>query len=155
MSAKTHAAAGTLALITITTFWSSTILTELLGSHAQIATLKTGILWGMLVLIPSMATAGATGAALGKKWCLPQVASKTRRMKIIAANGVLVLLPSAVFLALRAQAGQFDWVFYAVQMVELIAGATNITLLGLNMRAGLAIAARRKAQPPVRDSSTT
>jgi len=145
MKPKIHAAAGTLALVTIATFWSSTILTELLGSHAQIAMLKTGILWGMLVLIPAMATAGATGAALGKKWRLPQVAAKSGRMKVIAANGLLILLPSAVFLAWRANSGQFDAVFYAVQLVELIAGATNITLLIRNLKAGLAIASRRRS----------
>ena len=141
---KIHAAAGTLALITITTFWGSTILTELFGSHSQVATLKMGILWGMLILIPSMATAGATGAALGRKWRLPQVAAKSKRMKFIAANGLLVLVPSAVFLAFRAGSGQFDGLFYTVQAVELMAGATNITLLGLNMKAGLAISARRR-----------
>jgi len=144
MTPKIHAAAGTLALITITTFWSSTILTELFGSHSQVATLKMGILWGMLILIPSMATAGATGAALGRKWRLPQVAAKSKRMKFIAANGLLVLVPSAVFLAFRAGSGQFDGLFYTVQAVELMAGATNITLLGLNMKAGLAISARRR-----------
>jgi len=142
MKVKIHAATGTLALITIATFWSSTILTELLGSHTQVAMLKTGILWGMLILIPAMATAGATGAALGRKWRLPQVKTKSARMKIIAANGLLILLPSAVFLALRAQAGMFDGWFYGIQAIELIAGATNITLLTLNLRAGLALSNR-------------
>lgn len=144
MKPKLHAAAGTIALMTIATFWTSTILTELLGTHAQIATLKTGILWGMLILIPAMATAGATGAALGTKWRLPQVKVKSARMKIIAANGLLILLPSAVFLAMRAQAGMFDGWFYGIQILELIAGATNITLLTRNFRAGLALSRKYK-----------
>ena len=144
MKPKFHAAAGILALITIALFWSSTLLTELLGTHAQIAVLKTGILWGMLILIPAMATAGATGAALGRKWHLSQVARKSRRMKIIAANGLLVLLPSAVFLALRARSGQIDGLFYAVQAIKLGAGAVNMTLLVRNLKDGLEIAARRR-----------
>jgi len=146
MKVKIHAAAGTLALLTIVTFWTSTIISELFGSHAQIAALKMAVLWGMLVLIPAMATAGATGAALGKKMKLPQVAQKAGRMKIIAANGILILLPSAVFLALRSANGQFDTLFYTVQAVELLAGIVNITLLGRNMKNGLAIRARLRAR---------
>jgi len=144
MIPKLHAAAGSLTLLTIATFWSSTIVTELFGSHVLIAQTKALILWGMVVLIPAMATAGATGAALSKNRKGPVIARKSRRMKIIAANGLLILLPSAMFLALRAGSGQFDAVFYSIQAVELIAGATNITLLTANLRDGLAMAARRK-----------
>ncbi len=143
---KLHAAAGTIALATISTFWTATLVSELFSTPATIAEVKSAILFGMLLLIPAMATAGATGASLGKGWKLPQVAAKTRRMKIIAANGILILLPSAVFLALRAQAGQFDTSFYAVQALELIAGATNITLLVLNLKDGMALGKRRKAR---------
>ena len=64
-------------------------------------------------------------------------------MKWIAANGLLILVPSAVFLALRTGAGQFDTAFYAVQGLELVAGATNLTLLILNMRDGRALGRRR------------
>lgn len=138
-----HATAGTLALATISTFWTATALSELFGSHATIATVKTAILYGMVILIPAMATAGATGASLGKGWKLPQVAAKSRRMKVIAANGLLVLLPSAVFLAFRAQAGIFDTSFVLVQVLELLAGAINITLLSLNLRDGLRLRERR------------
>ncbi len=58
-------------------------------------------------------------------------------MPVIAANGVLVLVPAALFLAAKARAGEFDAGFYAVQAVELAAGAVNIALLGLNMRDGM------------------
>ena len=65
-------------------------------------------------------------------------------MKIIAANGILILMPSAFFLAFKAQAGAFDTAFYVVQAFEIVAGATNITLLSLNMRDGIALGLRRK-----------
>lgn len=143
MKLRIHAAAGTIALLTIITFWLSTLISELVASHAVVAQVKTGVLYGMAVLIPAMATAGATGAALGRKSKLPLVAAKSRRMKIIAATGLLVLLPSAVFLALRAQAGVFDTQFYTVQVIELIAGAANITLLTRNLRDGLSLRRRR------------
>ncbi|MCE8533435.1 hypothetical protein KBY24_08565 [Ruegeria pomeroyi] len=143
MKLKLHALSGGITLLTIACFWTSTALVELLGTHAQIAQVKTAILYGMALLIPAMATAGATGATLGKGWRLLEVAAKSRRMKLIAANGLLILLPSAVFLAIRANAGQFDTLFYVVQTLELLAAATNITLLTLNLRAGLALRRRR------------
>lgn len=139
-----HASAGAIALATISTFWVSTLMSELFGTHDLVTLVKTSVLYGMIVLIPAMATAGATGASLGRKSKLPQVAAKSFRMKIIAANGLLILLPSAVFLALRAQAGVFDGWFYTVQVAELIAGLTNITLLSLNMRDGITLGKRRR-----------
>lgn len=144
MLTKLHAAAGALALLMITGFWSATALSELFGTAATIATVKTGILYAMAVMIPAMATAGATGARLGRGMKLPQVRVKLTRMKVIAANGLLILLPSAIFLAIRAQAGQFDSAFVAVQGIELLAGAVNITLLALNMRDGLRLKTRRQ-----------
>lgn len=142
MKAKLHAAAGALALLTICTFWSATAITELLGDQAAVAAVKNGILAGMLVLIPAMMAAGASGFSLGKGWRSPVVQRKKRRMKIVAANGILVLVPSAAFLANKAAAGAFDAAFVTVQAIELVAGAVNIALLSLNMRDGLAL--RRK-----------
>jgi hypothetical protein len=142
MKTKIHAFAGALALLTICMFWSATFIAETFGDAAAIAAVKNGILAGMLVLAPAMAMAGASGFSLGKGWRSPAVQRKKQRMKIIAANGILILVPSAVFLASKAGAGVFDAAFVAVQAIELIAGAVNITLLSLNMRDGLAL--RRK-----------
>ena len=60
-----------------------------------------------------------------------------KRMPFIAANGLLILVPAAIFLDQWASAGAFDTKFYLVQAVELLAGAVNLTLMGLNMRDGL------------------
>ncbi len=70
-------------------------------------------------------------------------------MPIIAANGILILIPSALFLASKADAREFDTAFYAVQTLELVAGAANIALLGLNMRDGLKMAGWLGRQPRV------
>jgi hypothetical protein len=131
-----------MALLTICSFWGATAITEPFGDATAIATVKNGILIGMLVLIPAMAVAGASGFSLGKGWQSPAVERKKRRMKFIAANGILILVPSAVFLVSKAGAGEFDAAFFAVQALELVGGAVNITLLSLNMRDGLAL--RRK-----------
>ena len=63
-------------------------------------------------------------------------------MPFIAFNGLLILLPSAFYLHAKAQAGVFDTSFYAVQVVELVAGAINFWLLSKNMRDGLKLAGR-------------
>jgi hypothetical protein len=132
-----HPVAGMLAILTIATFWLSTALTELFASHAIITTVKTAIPWGFLLLIPALMAAGGSGFALAKGRRAGLVGTKIKRMPLIAANGILVLIPSALFLATKAGAAEFDTGFYAMQALELAAGAVNIALLGLNMRDGL------------------
>ena len=139
-----HPIAGALALLTILTFWTSTAITELFGSTQAIITVKSLIPWGFLILVPAMALAGGTGFKIGGKWRGKLVTAKKKRMPIIAANGILVLIPAALFLSWKAQAGQFDTTFYAVQLIELVAGATNIALLGQNLRDGLRMTAARR-----------
>ena len=137
-----HPLAGALAITTIATFWLSTILSELFGTQATIIAVKSAIPWGFLLLIPAMAAAGGSGAVLARGRRGGVLGTKMKRMQIIAANGLLVLIPAALFLASKAKAVEFDAVFYAVQALELVAGATNITLLGLNMRDGLRMKGR-------------
>jgi len=132
-----HPMAGVLALLTIAAFWLSTALSELFASHATITAVKTAIPWGFLLLIPALAAAGGSGFALAKGRRAGLVGAKFKRMPWIAANGILILIPAALFLASKARAAEFDTVFYAVQALELVAGAANIALLSLNMRDGI------------------
>ena len=142
-----HPLAGTLALLTIATFWLSTALAELFASEATVAIVKTAIPWGFLVLIPALMAAGGSGFALAGKRRGGVIGTKIRRMPLIAANGILILIPSALFLASKASAGEFDTGFYVAQTLELAAGAANITLLGLNMRDGLKMKGRLRRKP--------
>lgn len=137
-----HPVAGTVAILTVSAFWLSTVLSELSGSPALVTAVKTAIPWGLLVLAPALMAAGGSGFRLAKGRCLGLVGAKARRMPLIAANGLLVLVPAALFLSSKAQAGAFDVTFYAVQALELAAGAANIALLGLNMRDGLKMKGR-------------
>lgn len=137
-----HPVAGTIALLTIVTFWLSTVFSELFGSEATVIAVKTAIPWGFLLLIPALAAVGGSGFALAKGRRVGLVGTKARRMPFIAANGILVLIPAALFLAYKASRAEFDGYFYAVQALELVAGAANITLLGLNMRDGLRMKGR-------------
>ncbi|MPZ17806.1 MAG: hypothetical protein GEV06_07845 [Luteitalea sp.] len=137
-----HPVAGTVALLTIATFWLSTAVTELFASKATVTMVKMAIPWGFLLLIPALAAAGGSGFVLGKGRRGGLVAAKTKRMRLIAANGILVLAPSALFLASKARAAELDAGFYTVQALELVMGAANIALLGLNMRDGLTMKGR-------------
>lgn len=142
-----HPIAGTIALLTILSFWLATALSELFAGPAVVTTVKTLLPWGFFLLIPALMAAGGTGFQLGKKMRGPLIAAKTKRMPFIAANGILILIPSALYLSFKAQAGAFDTGFYVVQAVELCAGAVNILLLGLNMRDGLRLTGRRRRKP--------
>jgi hypothetical protein len=132
----------------IATFWVSTALSELFASEVVVAAVKRAIPWGFLLLVPALAAAGGSGFALAKSRRGGLIGAKIKRMPFIAANGILILIPAALFLASKASAAEFDTTFYAVQALELVAGATNIALLGLNMRDGLKLKGR--LPPPAR-----
>ncbi|WP_353979670.1 hypothetical protein [Salinicola endophyticus] len=138
-----HRLAATLAILCIATFFSSTILAELLGTAASIVTVKSLIVWpGLWVLVPSIALTGGSGFALAKSRSGKLVRRKKMRMPFIAINGLLVLIPCAVLLDRWASAGAFDTAFYLVQGAELLAGATNLVLMGMNMRDGFKMSGR-------------
>ncbi len=142
MIKKIHPVAGFIAFFTILSFWLSTIVSEIQGVVATIAAVKLAIVQGLLLLVPSIALAGATGFKLGGKSPHPDIVRKRKRMPIIAINGIVVLIPCAIFLQQRAAAGQFDQSFIVVQAIELVAGAINLALLGLNIRDGFRLTRR-------------
>ena len=144
-----HATAGGTALATTLAFWTSTVIVELAGSAPSIVTVKHAIAWGLLLLVPAMAVTGMTGMRLTRNSRGRLVRRKTLRMRVVAAIGALVLVPCVLFLAAHASVDHLDAAFYAVQTIELAAGATNITLLGLNIRDGLRLTGRlRPGAPP-------
>jgi hypothetical protein len=53
-----------------------------------------------------------------------------------------VLVPCALSLFWLSRDGSLESTFYAVQAVELLAGALNVTLLLMNVYAGLKLAGR-------------
>lgn len=101
-----HFLAGLLATLTIATFFLSTLLVELFGSHEAVATIKSLIVVpGLFVLVPAIMATGGSGFALAKSRQGRLVDTKKKRMPFIAANGLLVLVPSAIFLDHWASAG--------------------------------------------------
>ncbi len=149
MPKRAHLIAGILSSLCITTFFLSTILAELFGSHAAVAQLKSLIVTpGLWIMVPLMAAAGGSGMFLAKSRTGRLVDAKKKRMPFIAANGLLVLVPCAIVLNRWAAAGSFDTSFYLVQAIELIAGATNLTLMGLNARDGMRMTGRLRNRSP-------
>lgn len=143
MPKKIHLIAAIIASLMIALFFSSTALVELLGSHESVAMVKSLIVMpGLLILVPAIAATGGSGFFLSRTRKGRLVEAKKRRMPFIAANGLLILVPAAIFLDQWASAGVFDTRFYLVQAAEMLAGAVNLTLMGLNMRDGLKLSGR-------------
>ncbi len=143
MKKTAHLIASVVTLLCIATFVLSTIIIELIGNAQTIAQVKSLIVSpGLLILIPAIAVTGGTGFPLASNRKGHLVASKKKRMPFIAANGILVLIPCAIFLDTKAASGLFDTWFYAVQVIELLAGGTNLALLGMNMRDGFRLSGR-------------
>ena len=143
MPKKIHFFAGIFATATIGVFFLSTALVELFGSHEEMAAVKRLIVMpGLFLLVPALAATGSSGFFLSKSRCSRLVDAKKKRMPFIAANGMLVLLPCAIVLNRWASAGSFDAAFYYVQAIELLAGATNLVLMGLNIRDGLKLSGK-------------
>jgi hypothetical protein len=148
MKRAVHLAAGVLAVFLIATFFLSTVLVELFGSEASVAAVKRLIVFpGLFLLVPALAATAGSGFALAKGRAGSLVAAKKRRMPFIALNGLLVLVPCAIALHLWASAGSFDGRFYAVQALELAAGALNFFLMSLNLRDGLRLSGRLARTP--------
>ena len=141
MMRRLHPLAGMMALGLIVLFWLSTVISELSGNAGAIIAVKRGVVLLLPLLIAAMIATGLSGRRIASG----RVAIKRRRMKLIAANGVLVLIPCALALRHLALAGRFDAVFAAIQAVELAAGAANIVLMALNVNDGLRL--RRGGRP--------
>lgn len=142
MKTKVHALAGGIGFLMILLFWTSTAISEVFASHETVTLVKEAILKGMFLVIPAMVVVGGSGMSLGRKRKDALTRAKKTRMPVIALNGLLILVPAAWFLATKAAAGEFDSTFYTVQVIELIAGGTNLTMMGLNIRDGLKMTGR-------------
>lgn len=142
MTSKIHALAGLLSFTCIVGFWSSTLIAELLLSPEAVAAVKAGIVDAFVLFIPCMILTGATGFAMGGQGRDPRLVAKRRRMPLIALNGLLIMIPSALLLDSKASAGELDSLFYGVQVLELLAGAINLFLMGLNIRDGMHLTGR-------------
>src|ERR1051326_635555 len=98
MKSRVHAVAGFVGLTLIVLFFTSSVVVELIGDEQAVARGKTLILFGVLVLVPSMMVVGATGRILAGRRDGPLIRAKKKRMIGVAAIGLTVLVPCAVVL---------------------------------------------------------
>jgi hypothetical protein len=95
-----------------------------------------------LLLAPAIVSTNVTGLREARRRTrsgtqLPKLLIRKRQRGIaIAAIGMTVLVPCALWLAWRANAGRIEGWFHLVQGIELVAGAINLALLSLNARDG-------------------
>lgn len=86
-----------------------------------------------------------SGKKLAGKSKNPIIVKKMSRMKLIAFNGV-ILISLAIYLYYHAIYETIDRTFLYVQMMELLIGAINLGLLGMNIHAGLKLSGRPTKQ---------
>jgi hypothetical protein len=142
------------ALTLVVVFWIASLAAELAGDRQTIAATKTAIAWGLLVLVPSVIAANGSGFGLArlrtrKGHRLPPVlARKQRRGMAVAAIGLTVLMPCALWLAWAATGTEpLSGTFHSVQTLELAGGAINACLLAMNARDGRRLRAPRHRSP--------
>lgn len=75
-------------------------------------------------------------------------------MPFIAGNGLLILIPAALYLATLASRGEFGGLFYAIQTIELVAGAVNLMLMSLNIRDGFRLTGRLRSATTIAAKAT-
>jgi hypothetical protein len=134
MLVRVHRAAAVAAIVVIVTFAISSAATELIGTPAEARLVRHGIMLGLPLLIGCLATVALTGRRLGGRSRAPVVRRKRRRMQVIAAIGLVVLVPCAVVLNY--------WAIGVLEITEFVAGALNLALLVLNFRDGRVLARR-------------
>jgi hypothetical protein len=146
---RAHGVAAIVATLCIASFFCATLYTEAFGSREAVARLKSLIVMpGLFILVPAIAITGGSGFFLSRSRRGRLVDSKKKRMPFIAANGLLILVPCAIVLDRWAAAGSLGTAFYAIQALELAAGATNLVLMGINMRDGLRMSGRLRVALP-------
>jgi hypothetical protein len=140
---RVHLAAAAGALAVISAFLVSSVVTELVGSPGDVRVLRHGILLGLPLLIGCLAAAALTSRRMAGRSRVPVVRRKQRRMQVVAALGLVVLVPCAValdYLAGSAAAGSLASV---LEITEILAGGVNLALLALNFRDGRGLTRRR------------
>jgi hypothetical protein len=141
-----HTGTSALAMITVVTFFTSTLIIEFSGSVEEIAALKENIFFALPLMLVTMPLVGLSGKKLAGKSRAPLVQRKLKRMKLIAINGFM-LITLATLLYVLSRDLRLDTAFYLLQGLELLLGAVNISLMVLSVRDGMLLSGRlRKKQ---------
>lgn len=138
---RIHIAATVIATLTIANFFTFSLIAEIIGDADFIKQVKTVILYCLPILIIAMPMLALSGKRLAGKSRNPIVVQKQNRMKLVAVNGIF-LISLAIYLYYHANFKNIDTTFFTVQGIELLLGAINLSLMGLNIRAGMRLAGK-------------
>ncbi len=140
---RIHLTAAVGALALITTFLVSSAVTELAGNAAAVHNLRQWIVFGLPLLVGCLAAAALTGRRLARKSRAAVIRRKQRRMQVVAALGIVVLVPCALILDALTAGASAGAVVTGLVLTEMLAGAINLTLLLLNVRDGRSLSRPR------------
>ncbi|WP_420601593.1 hypothetical protein [Flagellimonas sp.] len=138
-----HITATIIAVITISTFFIVSLRAELIADKTLIKAVKTGILYALPILVIAMPSLAISGNKLAGKSKHPIVLKKLKRMKLVMANGI-ILISLVIFLYYRANHISIDSTFLYAQIAEFVFGLSNLTLIGLNIKSGLQLSGKLK-----------
>ena len=142
---RIHLAAAAGALAVISAFLVSSTDIELIGDPGEVRSLRHAILLALPLLIGCLAASALTGRRLAGRSRAPVVRRKQRRMQMVAALGLVMLVPCAVALNYLAGSATADSLAGVLEITELLAGAVNLALLALNFRDGRGMTRRRRS----------
>jgi hypothetical protein len=148
-TSRVHAVSASLATLTVATFWTSTVVSELfLGADAVVLVKHCIALYGLVPMTLFMILAGATGNALAKAKNRTgrMLDAKAKRMSVLRLNGLLLMVPLALFLNWKAGSQDFDTTFYVAQAVELLVGLLQLSMLLSNFSSGLLLSGRLRSR---------
>ncbi len=140
--ARIHRAGAVGALAVISAFLLSASVTEMAGDAGAAHLLRHVIVFGLPLLIGCLVTAALTGRHLAGRSRAAVIRRKQRRMQLVAAAGVTVLIPCA--LMLNYLAGPRSLIT-CLEIAELLAGTVNLSLLALNFRDGRRLSRGRRS----------
>lgn len=133
-----HITATGIAILTIICFFSFSLVAEIKGDEYLIRDVKRGILYSLPLLGIVMPALVLTGKQLAGRSHHPIIRRKLNRMKFVAGNGIL-LITLAIYLFYHAHYKTIDGTFMMVQVLELIMGFINLSLIGWNAKDGITL----------------
>ncbi|MGB0882966.1 MAG: hypothetical protein ACPGSO_08420 [Vicingaceae bacterium] len=140
---RIHIVATIVAILTIGSFFSFSLIAEIIGDDLFIKEVKTGILYCLPIMIITMPTLMISGKKLGGKSKSPIVLKKMNRMNFVSLNGV-VLISLVIYLYYHATYKTIDNTFLFIQIAELCFGAANLSLIASNIYLGMKLSGRKR-----------
>ena len=140
-----HLSASLIVLTCLVSSMLASLVVEHLGNAHSLAWLKDVIVFpGLVILITASVAMSGSGFVLASGRHARLIEKKKKRMMMIAAIAIGVLLPSALVLRDWATAGSFGLAYHVLQSGEYLAGGLALFLICQNIRDGLRLSGRMR-----------